>query len=410
MSKEQNHKSIRRVKPGMVDSASITCLVGCLQCNNLNTASRVAYRSSIEATSVLLLNRSFGIAPPKEQGSSSGDFAVLQETLPRLLSHVQPTLMNIQQANKYSDEWFDQSQHLIRPAFWAMYANKDFQLWLEHEIQFIWRHHARSQKGLFNPGLIPKIAVLLNNEEKHIEINEEELLRLQKLSGDDEVIEEYVKRHPDNDEFNYTKLAYVAAFVLRTSYQDKLAELMDYDILHQILRRENKEYMGEVRGVTIPLEKEFVVGCFAHLLIEAARQNSPEYRAAAFASHLSNAREMAIAKELDQRKLNTGDELITALQESFLKLGLDVNKRWIFETIDMAIAMAAPLTTIVLNTFNVIPSEFLAYSSVAAELIIWKELHHKNIEARLRDSNARRNVQKAIDAISAGRVEGKWEP
>jgi hypothetical protein len=343
-----------------------------------------------------------GLAPsPEGRNVSFGEFAKIQEDLhllPRDASFSRRLDSNSPQAEHDAKDWFVANSGQFRESFEQLKVEKDFETWLSHEVDFIWEDHTKSQHGLFNPKLIPNLALLLSRDEK-------ELTELHHLSGHWPEVQRLTRIREANPQYELLSDAYAGAFLLRGIYHDNVAVLNAHTIMPHRLRR-IRGFLPERTEAITSFEQNQTVPLLADLILQCARKEKSIDRSVAYSKYISNARQKLDSLDLSPK--SRFENAADAAADAAVVIGLHTQSKKLYELLDIGVALLGTVSP------AIVFQRFLGFSeSVVPDLAVaigmWALSKEKNIGLRLGtkvwDTESR---FEAMLAGPPGRLGGYW--
>lgn len=215
---------------GLTDSASVYGVITALSHDKVDHWPEWAKQSAIEMTCALVNDHLLEIAPgPGPYAGAMGPYDHAMHELSSLVTDSAPEKAWLKTADQRVKSFVGRYQPKIRIAHETLFENKDFTEWLDWAIAHAWVWHSAMLEGLFNKGLIPELALLLD-------CTEGELRQVWKSSCDLRQVERWATKRPPDDEFRLATHAYTLAFLLRGRYHDHIAEAAHLHIMHHPLR------------------------------------------------------------------------------------------------------------------------------------------------------------------------------
>lgn len=375
----------------LLDSACITSVIDCLHCQKLEAASPWAYKTAIEATAELITNPHFGLAPsPEGARASVGDFGEIQKHLSLRPSKPLFTESVAAKAEQKASNWFRNSSIKFGQSFREQMDAENFKAWLNHEIDFIWKNHTESQRGLFNKKLIPDLTILMGK-------SPEELEELQQLSGNWQEVQRLAKTRRSDKDFVLLSEAYAGAFFLRGIYHDYVARLSGYTIMPHRLRRISG-FLPQRTKTPLHFENSPTTSYLADLILQCARNEQAAHRAATYAVYVSNARQSLDSLDLSPK--STIEDEIEAAARAGKTIKLHAKPAWVYNALDAGIALLSGGIT----SFSLDP-----FYGFAVGGSMWMVSRNENIGLRLGkamfDTESR---FKAMLAGPPGRLGANW--
>jgi hypothetical protein len=277
----------------------------------------------------------------------------------------------------------------LQRSFATIYQTPDFQLWLDHEISFIWKNHSASQNGLFNTALFPQLARLLD-------IDQAALSELRQLSAASKELSNLIRIRPSTSDFDSLCRAYTGAFFLRSAYHDYIADLSDLTIMPHRLRREG--FLPNRTIAPFRLEECPTTARLADLILRSARKEHANDRAGAYVTYVRTARERYDDLDLSPKATRAAGENATI--DAAKAIGLHTRGPWLYHAFDAGLALLGAGVTSFL---------FEPFWAFAAGVSIWGLSKKGFVGPRRAEKLDTRHRLKGMMKKSHGRLGGSWD-
>jgi hypothetical protein len=215
---------------GLIDSASVHGVLAALSSKKIDKCSPWTLQSITEVTSALINDPLFEVSPGP--GSYSGDYGLavhMMKCIAPIVSHSTTPPKIVRKATNRVKTWTHSNHEAIRKIYEKLRTDKSYQSWIDNSIENFFVEHTATLNGLFDETFIPELAHILNCKER-------ELFEVWQLTRNLNVVKDWARNRPENDEFRLAVDAYVIAAVLRGRLHDHIAEASHIQILHHPLR------------------------------------------------------------------------------------------------------------------------------------------------------------------------------
>lgn len=380
---------------GYIDSASTYEIVTTLRLNRILEVYPWAYCTAIEVTALLINAEYLKLAPsPGTSGLASGPYGFLMEKLVGIVSHAKPTESIVALSCERTRCWASRNTDLVHNAIISLRADeKNFLKWLEHSIIYAWKEHSVRLGGLFNPEFIPHIS-------KAIKRPADYLSEVWKLSCNINVLDDFINRWPDTDEFKTMQDAYIASLLIRGCYHDYVAEGSKQDIVHHRVRQSVLSNLSSSPLIFFPvldtqtiLARAIVQGAFA--------ESSHLGRIALWVENVEKARKAQLLGIIDLRKKLTLNIAKDAVKNAIKQADLRLHPKFVEEAIDTSIAMGVGLLT-----------SFVLKEWISAGLSIGTYFFSRTKSIGKRVANSFYRSEHRLEQLvnsAAGRIESVWK-
>lgn len=377
-----------------IDSASIYELISLFRYPTFQDAYPWAQSSAIEVTSLMISNKSLLMSPsPSQAGIATGDYGLLMYNLSQWIKHKSPNHLIASHAIQKTKRWTRDNSDLITSSIKEMRKDEtNFITWLEQSIIYAWGEHSQRLGGLFNFEFIPQISKILD-------LQTNDLKEVWSLSKSKKIIDDFIKRMPDDDNFKIMQDAYIASALIRGRYHEYVAKESQIQILPHKLRKpvfinlgKNKKHKFRVLNTQ---------RLCAWLIVESAFcEKSIEERINLFTENLDKIRKANFQDLIDLRDKPDDITAIKVVKNAAKMSGVRIHKKKIEKIIDLVMAIGIGyLTSFILTEWvgipvNVLENELLENST-------WGN----KIARNLFDNES--NINK-LPLFKPGRIESNW--
>jgi hypothetical protein len=246
---------------GTIDLASSYEVLSVLSSERPTDCYDWAWQQAVRVTTTLVSNSGIGIAPspgPVNRASGSLGELMYQLSAAELVALETPGSHIADLGLRETRAWVRAGPPEIRGALRDVKADPNYLPWLDWNLRGVWQEHSRRLGGLFDPTLLPEVALVLD-------VSERDAARLLAESSESHTIERYVAGGRDGDTFQALCDAWIVATLIRGWYHDRVAQLADRQICHHPVRSGVFPLAANLDGPTyLASEAELV---FANIII-----------------------------------------------------------------------------------------------------------------------------------------------
>jgi hypothetical protein len=332
------------ITEGYIDSSSIYEVLAVLGAKSPEETYPWALQSTIASTSMLMNTYNLKIAPaPDKTGRASGLYGHLIEKLAEFISIYRPKDEIAQKALQRTKLWAYKNTEKIRRIYSNLRTDdKNFNRWLDRSINNAWLEHAKRLRGLFNTELIPELSCIL-------EVKQNELNRIHQLSRDLSVVNDYIRRRPDEDDFRLLLDAYAISALLRGRYHDYIVKNSSHQIMHHPFRegvlpviRGNQKIQFLITNTQRYLSNIAIAG--------ALSEPSQKERISTWVENVHKLRIAVHSDSIDITQKDNEDKALTMAVKAAKQLSIRVYTKWLDTTLNATIVLGiGALTSFVLT-------------------------------------------------------------
>jgi len=389
----------KNVIRGHVDSASIHGVMAALGYQKIDQLPSWTLWSAAEVTSALINDPMFEVAPGP--GPYAGDYGLMDHTMRSLapiVSHSRPANSWLSKAENSVKKWAGRYPLIVKKAYDKVKEDQSFAGWLDYVVKNFLVEHSATLIGLFNPGFIPQLAVILNCSEKELRV-------VWNRSCDLKQVEEWSKKRPDTDDFRLAIDAYVIAALLRGRYHEYVSEAAGLQIIHHPLRYAILPAKKE--SIEFPLtntEKYFV----SIILAGALSEKKVEDRISLWASNVIEAKKAVITGRIDLSHKDSNSIAESLAVDAAKCLDLRIYSRLTTTVFDaLSSVLVSGLVSFVLFAWHVTPWIGLPVgpgSTAAIRHMTAKGLGDRAASLLYQRRARLRDLARAVP----GRITGRW--
>jgi hypothetical protein len=246
----------------------------------------MSWDAALRVTAATVSMPNLRLAPaPSVEDAASGTYDLLGRGLAGILGRSDADANAASVALRETKRWAtsEPARECIRGELKLYHGESIFhERWLDEHIRHEWLEHAARLGGLFDHAFLPELACLLD-------VQESELLKVLKLTQDHSLLNNYIRKRPQDEAFAIMVNAFIASTLLRGRYHDheaneRQAQIMHHDIRQRVL----PQLESEERKTVAPNNTERY---FANILLAGAFEESkPESRILLWLENVRNAR------------------------------------------------------------------------------------------------------------------------
>lgn len=212
---------------GYIDSASLHMVILALRHGKPAQWNDWTWETVQYVTCALWGLRDFSVAPdPSGEPAAHGPFS-------QLLHGLRPVFSGVQRSDRdalsKTRRWMRQDLNSRLKLCRETQSDPRFAQWLEWYMDYFWEHHSIMHGSLFTKEFIPELTAMCG-------CSHADLAKLNILTGDHSMVNRWVRKRPNSEDFRLALDAFCISTLMRGRYHDYAARNAGQSIMHHPMR------------------------------------------------------------------------------------------------------------------------------------------------------------------------------
>lgn len=316
-----------------------------------------SWEQAVRITSALVGASGVGVAPsPGYAGQASGSIGELMSRLSnaQLVAMEHPGPHVLTSGLRETQEWAHYDLVELQEELHRLKRDPNFQPWLDWNVRGVWSEHTQRLGGLFDPALLPEVALVLG-------ISGREARRLLRESRNLRAIQRYTTRDRDTEIFAALCDAFVASALIRGWFHDRVADLAGHQILHHPIRSGVLPLKTSHEGQTfVTSEAELI---FANIILADTLEKPEHDRIGRWVCTVANARrhwaQLELVRSVDDEPFSSRRQAEKRAFAAAERLEIGVSRKldhaleWSFKLLPVGLSL-------ILVPWQTVPLELIA--------------------------------------------------